>query len=786
MDARDASSTQRAAGMRHLGASPRQGLGNLFPATPPSTPRREHATLHGVPTRGDDARHGWESADGADARPREPVRILLVDDTDRNLMALEAMLGGLDAELVTARSGADALRCLLEKDFALILLDVRMPGLDGFETAELIRARDRSRHTPIMFLTAYEGVRAEEARGYALGAVDFLAKPVIPEVLRGKVAALIELQRVNEELRLQSALLAEAHRREHARALEEERRRWEEEALRREMERERLLASALQRSNARLRLLSDNASALLHAADPVEAAPTVFARAAELGADASLWYGEDLALVASAGLDAAAAAEVERVRAGEPLVARAAAERRAVVLTRAGATADAGVAAVIRANAAAAFPLVAGGRVQGVLAFAARGHTAFEADEISTLALLADHVAAAVERTRLVRELSRVAADLREADVRKDHFLAMLGHELRNPLAPVLNAVKLIQRTGVGDAALERILAGADRQIAHMTRLLDDLLDVSRIRNGKIELKRAPADLRTIVRDALHAIEGLIAERGHSLSVDLPDEPLALEGDAVRLGQVVANLVHNAAKYTDPGGHIAVRAARVGTDLVLHVVDDGVGIAPDMLPRIFDVFVQVEQGSDRARGGLGLGLTLVRSLVEMHGGCVVARSAGLGQGSSFEVRLPARGAARVEAAPCDPAAVAAPRASRAAAAHPLDIVLVEDNTDIRESLRALLELSGHAVAEASDGPTGIELIRARRPNVALVDIGLPGVDGYAVARELREVAPVTRLIAMTGYGRPEDRKLALEAGFHAHLVKPVDFDDLTKLLDDLS
>jgi signal transduction histidine kinase/DNA-binding response OmpR family regulator len=660
-----------------------------------------------------------------------------------------------------------------------------MPGIDGFETAELIRARDRSRHTPIMFLTAYDGVRAEEARGYALGAVDFLAKPVIPEVLRGKVAALIELQRVNEELRRQSALLAEAHRREHARALDEERRRWEEEALRREIERERLLASALQRSNARLRLLSENASALLHAADPVEAAPTVFARAAELGADACLWHGEDLTLVASAGLDPAAAAEVQRVAPGEPLVARAAAERRAVVVVaRAGGREAApGVAALIGATAAAAFPLVAGGRVQGVVTFAARRHAGFEADEISTLALLADHVAAAVERTRLVRELSRVAADLREADVRKDHFLAMLGHELRNPLAPVLNAVKLIQRTVAGDAALARILGAADRQIAHMTRLLDDLLDVSRIRNGKIELKRAPADLGTIVRDALHATEGLIAERGHALAVELPDEPLELEGDAVRLAQVVANLVHNAAKYTDPGGHIAVRAARDGADLVLHVLDDGVGIAEDMLPRIFDVFVQVEQGSDRARGGLGLGLTLVRSLVEMHGGCVVARSAGLGQGSSFEVRLPPRGAAAVERA-CEPAA--APRASRAAATRPLDIVLVEDNADIRESLRALLELSGHAVAEAGDGVTGIELIRARRPNVALVDIGLPGLDGYAVARELREVAPVTRLIAMTGYGRPEDRKLALEAGFHAHLVKPVDFDDLTKLLDELS
>jgi signal transduction histidine kinase/DNA-binding response OmpR family regulator len=728
---------------------------------------------------------GHAPARDPEARPGEPIRILLVDDTEGNLCALEAMLDDLDADLVTASSGADALRRLLEQDFALVLLDVRMPGIDGFETAELIRARDRSRHTPIIFLTAYHGDRAQEARGYALGAVDFLPKPVLPEVLRGKVAALIDLHRKNEELRRQSALLEDARRREHARALDEERRRWEEEALRRDMDRERLLATALQRSNARLRLLSDNATDLLRGPDPVEAAPRVFTRAAELGAELCLWHaGEELSLVAAAGVDDALRDRLGRADPADPLVGCAAVERRAIVLEGMGRDGGAidGCARALGARSAAAFPLFGGGLVQGVLTFASRTRAAFEPDEISTLALLADHVGSAVERSRLVGELSRVAADLREADVRKDHFLAMLGHELRNPLAPVLNAVKLMQRTCSGDGALTRVVAAADRQIMHMTRLLDDLLDVSRIRNGKIELKRTPADLRRVVQDAIHATEGVLQERAHVLEVALPAEPLALDADPVRLGQVVANLLHNAAKYTDRGGHIAVSARRAGAEHVLSVKDDGLGIAPDMLPRIFDLFVQVEQGSDRAHGGLGLGLTLVRSLVELHGGAVFARSAGLGRGCEFEVRLPARADDLVEPAPLADTSRAP---GCAPAARPLEIVLVEDNADIRESLRALLELAGHAVAEAEDGQSGIALIRERRPNVALVDIGLPGVDGYAVARQLRDAAGVTRLIAMTGYGRPEDRRLALEAGFYAHLVKPVDFDDLTKLLTEL-
>jgi signal transduction histidine kinase/DNA-binding response OmpR family regulator len=712
--------------------------------------------------------------------PSHAIRVLLVDDTERNLAALEAMLGDLDATLVTARSGEEALRRLLEGDYALILLDIRMPGLDGFETAALIRSRDRSRHTPIIFLTAFDGNRDQELRGYALGAVDFLSKPVVPEVLRGKVGALIELARKTDELERQSALLREAERRDHVQRLEMERRAWHEEALRRERDYERAAAASLQRANARLDAIAQAASELLRVTDPFNAATRLFLGAARLGADVGLWYAGDDApsLAAWHGLDGPPPDDVRRPRPDDPLVARAARERRAVLLDVHG---DAGVAPAVRARSAAAYPLVAGGRVHGVLAFATRG-AAIERDDLAALSAIADHVSAALERARLVTELSRVAADLRDADARKDQFLAMLGHELRNPLAPVLNAVKLVERQEADHPELLRVVAAADRQIGHMTRLLDDLLDVSRIRNGKIELRRARVDLRDVLRDAVHAQEALVIERRHALAVELPADPLVVDGDPVRLTQIAGNLLHNAAKYTDPGGHLALSARREGDRAVFTVGDDGIGIDRGMLPRVFDMFVQAEQGSDRAHGGLGLGLTLVKNLVEMHGGDVEARSQGLGHGSDFEVRLP------LVAAPADDAIAArspcAPRDGATAAVRPLHIVLVEDNADIRDSLRALLELCGHSVEEAEDGRQGIALVRERAPDVALIDIGLPGLDGYEVARQLRG-GPATRLIAMTGYGRPEDRRLALDAGFHAHLVKPVNFDDLSNLLASL-
>jgi CheY-like chemotaxis protein len=358
----------------------------------------------------------------------------------------------------------------------------------------------------------------------------------------------------------------------------------------------------------------------------------------------------------------------------------------------------------------------------------------------------------------------------------------MLAHELRNPLAPVRHALEVIRLRMWQDDIIQRAISSADRQVAHMTRLVDDLLDVSRITRGKVELKPIPVPLTDVVEGAVQACEPIINQRRHELSISLPSETVMLNVDPTRLTQVVANLLHNAAKYTPSGGRIQLNAERQGDELMLSVRDNGIGLRPEMLHRVFELFVQVDPGSDRAQGGLGLGLTLVHSLVEMHGGSVSARSEGLAKGSEFIVRLPLP--------PEAPAALALPGMVKTAAFNklrPLHILLVEDNPDIRETLKDLLELHGHRVEEASDGRSAVELVLSQRPQVALVDIGLPELDGYKVAELVRSSVggTTTRLVALTGYGHPEDRKRALEAGFDAHLVKPVSSDDLSQVLKNL-
>jgi CheY-like chemotaxis protein/two-component sensor histidine kinase len=386
----------------------------------------------------------------------------------------------------------------------------------------------------------------------------------------------------------------------------------------------------------------------------------------------------------------------------------------------------------------------------------------------------------ALERDRLFAELQLRNDALGEADRRKDQFLAMLGHELRNPLAPVLNAVRLLRDDEVPPEMRKNALEAADRQVRHMARLVDDLLDVNRIRSGKVQLRKSELDLGQVVEAAAESVETLFRTREHALELTLPGEPLVIEGDPLRLTQVVMNLLTNAAKYTDPGGHVKLRLERAGPEAVLTVEDDGIGMPADLLPRVFELFVQAEQAVDRSRGGLGIGLALVKSLVEMHGGTVGAESDGPGKGSRFRVRLPATppGTAATLGVPTNGA--------RASAAARWQILLVEDNEDIRVTLAELLRRRGHQVEETEDGESALEAARVRRPDVALVDIGLPTLDGFAVARRLREIAPETRLVAMTGYGSPDDRRRGVEAGFGAHLVKPVDIDELTALLAHLT
>ena len=379
---------------------------------------------------------------------------------------------------------------------------------------------------------------------------------------------------------------------------------------------------------------------------------------------------------------------------------------------------------------------------------------------------------------RDITEFKRAVEALQDADQRKDQFLAMLAHELRNPLAPISNAVQIMQLEGPNGPSFEWSTAVIEDQIKHMTRMVDDLLDVSRITRGKVDLQKETVKLADVVELAFEASRPTIDAYHHQLSIILPDEPIVLEVDPPRLAQVLSNLLNNAAKYTDEGGQISLTAEKLGHEVLIRVRDSGIGIAPDLLPKVFELFTQADQTLSRSRGGLGIGLTLVRSLVELHDGRVSAHSDGLAQGSEFLVRLPLAPKSNSDTAADD-------------AVSPMNeglpcrrILVVDDNRSNAQSLELLLRALGQEVYAAFDGPEALELAQKHRPEVILLDIGLPIMDGYEVARRCRENPPVEDLIlvAMTGYGQDSDRQRSQEAGFDAHLVKPVYLDDLRLLL----
>ena len=381
--------------------------------------------------------------------------------------------------------------------------------------------------------------------------------------------------------------------------------------------------------------------------------------------------------------------------------------------------------------------------------------------------------ARAALRARMRQYTARSSILEQQTAVRqRDEFLAMLGHELRNPLGAIRMAVELMKPDDQGARFAEVIR----RQSDLLARLVDDLLEVSRVTSGKISLHRRPFDMRELVERCAQAARWPSESQGVRVGLALPDQPVLVYGDAARLEQVVTNLVNNAVKYTPSGGEIRIELDQRDEVVVLEVTDTGVGIAAEMLPRVFHLFAQAEAALDRAQGGLGIGLTLVRSLVELHGGTVEAASEGLGRGSRFTVRLPAP---HIQA-PGELAPSAAPQ-PRAARHH---VLVVEDNPDSREVLVAMLERSGHRVSAVSDGPSGVSAALHLRPDVLVIDIGLPGLDGYGVARAVRRaLGDVVYLVAVTGYGQPEDRRRAAEAGFDVHFTKPVDPAALRSLLE---
>jgi signal transduction histidine kinase len=561
------------------------------------------------------------------------VNILLVDDQPARLLTYESILSELGQNLVLAHSGREALEKLMREEFAVVLLDVSMPDMDGFETAELIHAHPRFEKTPIIFVTGIHISELDSLRGYKAGAVDYVAIPVVPEILRSKVAVLVELYCKRRELRQLNAILARANK---------------------------------QLAQANLALQAEKTS------------------------------------------------ELESLN-----------------------------ATLQRANAE-------------------------------------------LERTnrslqKEVAERGRAEQALQEADRNKDEFLAMLAHELRNPLAPIQNALQLM-RLKPSAPQSQWAQEVIQRQLACLTRLVDDLLDVSRITRGKITLTREPLDAATLITRAVETVQPLIQERGHELMLHVPQESLRINGDPTRLTQALSNVLGNAAKYTDRGGRIELSCSHHAGEVEIRVRDNGVGIPAELLPRIFELFTQLDRSSGHSPSGLGIGLALVRRLVEMHGGSVSARSEGTGTGSEFIIRLPLLTASVTSGA--DQPASSARTDGYDEQTVPRRILVADDNADALESLATVLRLRGHEVYCAPDGARALETATRHMPEVALLDIGMPLLDGYEVARRIRAQnwGKAITLVAVTGWGQEADRRRSQEAGFDTHLVKPLDLEKLSALL----
>jgi len=386
------------------------------------------------------------------------------------------------------------------------------------------------------------------------------------------------------------------------------------------------------------------------------------------------------------------------------------------------------------------------------------------------------------ERNHAEAKLRQIAAELSESDRRKSEFLAMLAHELRNPLAPIRNMLQVLKLKGDDQNAVSSASQVIERQVGQMVRLVDDLLDVSRVSRGKIELRKERIGLASIIRQAEEAASPHCQSMNHELTVTLPSRPVEVDGDPVRLIQVVTNLLTNASKFTDAGGRIWLSVEGVGEQAVIRVRDNGIGINADNLPRLFQIFMQADTSLDRPAAGLGLGLALVKNLVEMHSGTVEVHSEGIGRGSEFVVRLPLLPDAPIAETPEPVSTAATENAAKPSSAK--RILVVDDNRDSADSMAMILQIDGYATHTAYDGLQALEVAASFRPDVVLLDIGLPGLNGYEACRRIREQASgrPLQLVALTGWGQDEDRKKTAEAGFDVHLVKPVDYDQLLKLL----
>lgn len=693
----------------------------------------------------------------------DKVNILVVDDLPDRLLAFQTILEELAENLVLANSGEEALRRLLERDFAVVLLDVNMPGLNGFETAEMLRRRKKSAHTPIIFLTAFAD-DVHTARGYSLGAVDYIQTPVVPEILRSKVKVFVDLFRMTERVKRQA----------------------EEHVV---LAREQAARAAAEETTRRFSFLADASRTLAASLDPETTLRSVVRLAIPFLADLAgitlegsiqtrLW--DEVAWQSSSARDVCTATGSSFVASAELMrdaVTRVLESGQMEVLRdidvalpespQTDKTAD-------RLKTALILPLRARGRTLGALTLA-RGPSrpSYGADDVAVAEDLAGRAAISLDNAKLYQ-------NIQEGDRRKSEFLSMLAHELRNPLAPVRNGVEIMKLLDLANPELIRIRDIIDRQSTHMARLIDDLLDVSRLTRGKILLRKELVDLSGLVRSTLEDYRNTMVASGLKLSVHLPDQPVWTWGDPTRLAQVLGNVLHNASKFTDPGGEVAVSLeSRGSASGVLIVRDTGIGMDSAMLERVFETFSQADNTLDRSKGGLGLGLALVHGLVQLHGGQVRVISPGRGRGTEVRIALPLEDPGeRVTGASASPGPAA-----------PVRVLLIEDNRDAAESLRTLLTLKGHRVQVVHAGTAGLQAARAARPDIILCDLGMPGeLDGYGVASRIRQDPDLRDvcLVAVTGYGQVEDQRRTKDAGFDAHLIKPVDLNRLTEILATLA
>ncbi|AGA25175.1 hybrid sensor histidine kinase/response regulator [Singulisphaera acidiphila] len=625
-----------------------------------------------------------------------PVTILLVDDDDAKRYTIAKILKKANFAVREATTGTEALLLVVEKP-DLIILDVKLPDISGFEVCRLIKSDPATASIPVLHLSTTFVEIEDKVHGLEGGADGYLTDVLEPLELIATVKALLRARRAEEAAQLTA-------------------RQWQVtfDAISDGVVLLDVAGKMVQVNQALNRILGKSWN------DP---APQTFH------------------------------------------------EVLGVLLNRN----DSPFLRMLETSQREAIELKRGDRWLQVAVDPVRNHD----DQIKgALCIISD----ITDRMRMEEELRQRADELAAADRRKDEFLAMLAHELRNPLAPILNSLEEIRLNKPSDSAIGQALDVAGRQVRHMSRLLDDLLDVSRFTRGKIQLRREPIDLAALVPLAVETARPLIEMNGQELTVTLPDRPVRLEGDPTRLAQVVGNLLNNAAKYSEPGGKITLSLECAGEESLLRVRDTGIGMSAEMLPRVFDLFSQADLSLDRSQGGLGIGLTLVRSLVEMHGGSITASSPGLGHGSEFVVQLP------ILAAGSPPPIPTIVDVTEAAVAGPRRVLVVDDHKDSALSLARVLRHWGHDVRVVHEGASAIEEAGTYPFDLVLLDIGLPGMDGYQVAGHLRELtgAGVTGpvLVALTGYGQEEDLRRAWRAGFDLHMVKPVSLDDLRQLLSE--